>query len=367
MDDLNPASDSPERGSRDLLSAHQSRGHASIVRLTRAWYVACASSELRAAPLPRTVLGIPLAIFRSATGASALLDRCPHRNVALSKGRVNAGELECPYHGWRFDGSGTCTAVPGLLSSPTAAPSRCADAYPVREQDGLVWIWMAPETPPLTPPFRIPHVDDPDYTVVRLQMTLPGSLLSALENMLDVPHTSFLHGGLFRSAKTRNRIIARVARTASGVECEYVGEPRPKGLIGAILAPGGGVVTHFDRFLMPCLGQVEYRLGPKSHILATQAMTPESDYITRTYAVAAFRLPIPGFLIRPFIEPIVRSILKQDAWVLREQSDAVRRFGGERHTNTDIDLLGPDIWHLLRKAERGEVATPASREIELTV
>ncbi|MBT9556736.1 MAG: aromatic ring-hydroxylating dioxygenase subunit alpha [Myxococcales bacterium] len=367
MLDQPSVNDAPERGAHDLLSVRQTRGHASIVRLTRAWYVACASSELKLAPLSRTVLGVPLALFRSEAGAAALLDRCPHRNVALSKGRVNAGELECPYHGWRFDGSGTCTAVPGLLSGLASAPSRCADAYPVVEQDGLVWVWMAPDSTPPSPPYRIPHVDDPNYTVVRLQMTLPGSLLAALENMLDVPHTSFLHGGLFRSAKARNTIVARVARTADGVECEYVGEPRPKGLIGAILAPGGGVVTHFDRFLMPCIGQVEYRLGPKSHILATQAMTPESDYVTRTYAVAAFRLPIPGFLVRPFIEPIVRAILKQDAWVLREQSEAVRRFGGERHTSTDIDLLGPDIWHLLRKAERGEVATPASREIELSV
>src|SRR4051794_21563853 len=90
-------------------------GRFTNVRLSSHWYVACLASELRDRPMARTVLGVPMVLFRDSSGSpAALLDRCPHRNVPLSAGRCNDGELECRYHGWRFDSSGTCLDVPGL-------------------------------------------------------------------------------------------------------------------------------------------------------------------------------------------------------------------------------------------------------------
>ena len=66
-------------------------------------------------PLARTLLGVPLVLFRDARGEPAvLLDRYPHRQAPLSAGRLHEGELTRPYHGWRFDGSGRCTRVPGV-------------------------------------------------------------------------------------------------------------------------------------------------------------------------------------------------------------------------------------------------------------
>ena len=353
-----------------VLTPPATRPHLAVTSLPKAWYVACTSTELRDKPLARTVLGIPLVVFRSAAGAAALLDRCPHRNVPLSEGKVVNSELECAYHGWRFDGQGACVSVPGLLDTPAGAPARCAVRYPCEEQDGLVWVWCDPDTAPTSKPYVIPGVSDKRYTIARLEMDLPSTLLSALENLLDVPHTAFLHAGLFRSAKVRNRITAKIRRTADGVECQYIGEPRPTGLIGRVLAPGGGIVEHYDRFMMPCIGQVEYKMGESSHIIATQVMTPITDFLTRTYAVLAFRMPIPGAVVRPILEPVIRRILKQDAWVLQKITDNVTRFGGERFTHTDIDLVGPDIWYLLRRAERGELDREAAfseREVSLEV
>src|SRR6185437_13083032 len=76
-----------------------------VVRVLDAWYVACTSAELGEQPLARMVLGVPLVLFRG-PAASALLDRCPHRNVPLSLGSVDHGELKCRYHGWRFNAGG---------------------------------------------------------------------------------------------------------------------------------------------------------------------------------------------------------------------------------------------------------------------
>src|SRR5262245_19283114 len=86
------------------------KAHLSVARLANYWYFACQSRELGKRPLARTVLGVPLVIFRGEGGKpAALLDRCPHRNAPLSIGRViGGGRLECAYHGWQFDGAGAC-------------------------------------------------------------------------------------------------------------------------------------------------------------------------------------------------------------------------------------------------------------------
>jgi hypothetical protein len=69
--------------------------------------------------------------------------------------------------------------------------------------------------------------------------------------------------------------------------------------------------------------------------------------------VVSFRLRIPAALVRPLLEPIAGRILRQDAKILRQQASTIRRFGGEQFTSTEIDLLGPHIWRMLKQAEAG--------------
>ena len=83
------------------------------------WYVVAASRDVESKPKPFLLNGLPLVTFRDSTGQSvALLDRCAHRNAPLSAGRVINGNIRCHYHGWEFDGGGTCKAVPGLCGEP---------------------------------------------------------------------------------------------------------------------------------------------------------------------------------------------------------------------------------------------------------
>src|SRR5258706_15323621 len=85
-----------------ILAPPHTKPHLSVAKLTRFFYVACLAEELGASPLPRVIAGVPLVLFRSGGRAAALIDRCPHRNVPLSLGRVLAdGRLECAYHGWQ--------------------------------------------------------------------------------------------------------------------------------------------------------------------------------------------------------------------------------------------------------------------------
>lgn len=341
----------------EKLNPPETKGHVSVARLTRFWYVACQSEDLSHKPLARTILGVPLVLFRDAEGkAAALLDRCPHRNVPLSLGRVvQGGRLECVYHGWQFEGSGRCVHVPGLLAD--TARDRRAPAARVREQDGFVWLCPELDTEPEGAPFALQRPGSGYARVVR-EVETEATLHATVENALDVPHTAFLHRGLFRGGK-QNQISATVRRSADRVEVQYEGEPRPSGIAGRVLSPSGGVIEHWDRFILPSVAQVEYRMGSDVHFLVTSLCTPESDFRTRMWAVVEFRTRFPSRAVARVLEPFALRIFGQDARILRAQADNIRRFGGEQYMSTDLDFLGPHIWRLLKQAEQGEPAADA--------
>jgi phenylpropionate dioxygenase-like ring-hydroxylating dioxygenase large terminal subunit len=354
------------------LTPPQTKGVTSVARVTDDWYVACFSGDLRRGrQLPLTLMGTPLVLFRGRDGAlGALLDRCPHRNVPLSDGAVVGDHLQCGYHGWEFDAGGACRSVPGLVGEP-GGKARCAPSYPVREQDGVVWVYATPDVEPEREPYRFPLQEERGYTTVRYMVEAQGSLHAVAENALDVPHTAFLHKGLFRGTGTTNELKVDVRRWHDRVEAEYIGEPPPRGLAARILAVGKtGTVTHFDRFFLPCVAQVEYRLGERSHFCVSAALTPVGDFHTRLFAVISFRMPLPGWLVRLFLTPVGKWIFSQDARVLARQTGNVQAFGGEQFASTDLDVLGQHILSLLRAAERGDRAPleePQAKTISMIV
>jgi len=336
-------------------------------RLTRAWYVACASAEFEDGPVARTILGTPIVLFRGAGGApAALLDRCAHRNIALSLGKVVDRRLECAYHGWQYAEDGKCVKVPGLCGE-AEKPARAVPRFAALEQDGFVWVFATPDAEPQGRPFAVPALGEGAVEVRRV-VEVESPLHAALENALDVPHTAVLHRGLFRGERAPCRIKARVSRTPEGVQAEYLGEQRPGGWAAKILSPSGGVVTHFDRFILPSIAQVEYRLGTEAHFLVTSICTPVEDFRTRLHAVISFRTRLPGWLVKLVLNPVAMKIFRQDASILKAQGEALRRWGGAHYTSTAIDVLGLQIARLLRRAETGEEPGEEwSREIELEV
>src|SRR6478736_5347087 len=104
------------------------------------WTIVASARDVRREKLyPRTVAGERVVLFRDAEGKpAALIDRCPHRGVALSLGKLRDGIVECPFHGWRFDAAGRNCLVPW---NPDAKRQPLgAAALPVRETNGLLWL-----------------------------------------------------------------------------------------------------------------------------------------------------------------------------------------------------------------------------------
>lgn len=107
------------------------------------WWIVALSEQLAPAKTLAVVCnGQQLALFRNGAGAVfALEDRCPHRRVPLSPGQVRQDGLQCPYHGWTFDGaSGRCTDIPNLRRDEKIPPA-AAVAYPVAELNGFIHVF----------------------------------------------------------------------------------------------------------------------------------------------------------------------------------------------------------------------------------
>ena len=107
------------------------------------WHPVVATQALRAGHgvLAARVLGQDLALWRSADGLpQAWEDRCPHRGVRLSLGRVVGNQLACAYHGWEYAaGTGRCMTIPAMPREPVPGKV-CARTYAVREAQAMVWV-----------------------------------------------------------------------------------------------------------------------------------------------------------------------------------------------------------------------------------
>jgi nitrite reductase/ring-hydroxylating ferredoxin subunit len=317
------------------------------------WYVVSSSRQLRAKPRRVLLDWLPLVAFRDSHGRPvALVDRCPHRNAPLSAGRIVGDHVQCHYHGWEFDGAGRCKAVPGLCGEP-GHPARRVPSFACRDSQGWVWVYSEPDAKPEHAPYRIPCADEKGYLTIREHLEMPGSLDAVAENALDVPHTAFVHGGLFRGNRDRQPIEVVIRALDDGVEAQFIGESRPEGLVGRLLAPQGGEVFHWDRFVLPCIAQVEYRLGEHSHLITTAALTPRSPTVTDLFATVAVRVPIPSPILRTVFKRVAMRILRQDIEILRRQTEQIERFGREEFASTEIDVLGLRIKKLLRESAAG--------------
>ncbi|HEX4194727.1 MAG TPA: Rieske 2Fe-2S domain-containing protein, partial [Stellaceae bacterium] len=104
------------------------------------WYVAAWDWEVRRQELlARTICNEPIVFWRGEDGkAVALEDRCCHRHMPLSHGRLRGDHVECPYHGLTYDGTGACVRVPSQDMIPKAARVR---SFPVVERYHWIWVW----------------------------------------------------------------------------------------------------------------------------------------------------------------------------------------------------------------------------------
>jgi len=329
------------------------------------WQIACLARELRGKPLKVTLRNHPIVVFRDGSGLPvALEDRCAHRNVPLSLGRVCNGRLQCAYHGWEYDSDGRVAHVPALPPD-AACPSARVPKFRVLEQDGFIWI--APGSAGLSgDPPRFAHINEPGWSTFVMKTRFRGTVEACLENFLDCPHATFVHRFWFRSPSAK-AVKAVIKTLPDGVVAEYFEEPRERSVVWSLLSPRGGVMRHTDRFIAPATSRVDYGFPNGWHYVITSSCTEVSASETEVFTVISFRCGMLTPLIRLYFEPLARFIIRQDVKILGAQQANITRFGSPCFTSTRSDLLGPQIAAWRRALRARETPPHIGSEIHVDI
>lgn len=252
----------------------------------RVWTPVVLAEKLRKGKLmPFELAATKIVLFRDSHGAPrGLVDRCPHRGVALSLGKIAPdGCIECPFHGWRFDGAGKTCAVPW---NPDAKLDKLnATPIPVVERAGLIWVYTdvgvdAPSEP------QISELLLRDRTrVTTVDMLWKTHWTRAMENMLDWPHLPFVH----------YKTIGRGMLAAPNSRMDVNWEERPWGAHSSITIDGQAQAGSLD-FRWPNIMNLFIPMPENKLVLAATAI-PVNATTTRMLLVSYRR-----FLTSPLFD-----------------------------------------------------------------
>lgn len=175
--------------------------------LKNLWYFVVHGSELVAGKLlPKEILGERIVFARDANGRPfALRDNCPHRGVPLSQGWYDGKIIQCCYHGWKFDSTGTCTEIPALFDDKFDSTKIKVFNYPCREINGTIWVYIPQNKARIenldahVPNLLVPA--DKKFLLVE-KVTMPADIDHAVIGLIDPAHVTFVHQSWYwRSAK----------------------------------------------------------------------------------------------------------------------------------------------------------------------
>ncbi len=289
--------------------------------LTDIWYFALPGAELKpGAMAPLTLLGQPLLFGRAADGeVFALRDICPHRGIPLSCGRFDGREVECCYHGWRFDRQGQCTAIPSLVDGQEFDIGRIrVKRYPVREANGLVWVWMGDGEPDVAPP-ALPEAPAQLRPAMVERMDFPCHIDHAVVGLMDPAHGPFVHKSWFWRSR---RSIHEKAKAFGPSELGFVMKRhRPSSNSRAYKVLGGTPETEIA-FRLPGIRTEHIRVGANA-VWNLTCVTPVDAATTRITNLFFWTLPWLG-LLKPVLRPIARTFLGQDRDVVVMQQRGLR-------------------------------------------
>ena len=329
------------------------------------WYVAAYSSEVGDDLLARTICGEPIVFYRdSANQPVALADRCVHRRYPLSRSTRVGDSIICGYHGFTYDTGGTCLAVPGQARVPRTARVR---SYPLHEQDSFVWIWIgdADPTPAATIP-RAPWFNSGTYTTVRGMEPLQARHSLLLDNLMDLSHETYLHGGYIGTPEVAETPITTQADEETGVI--RVSRRMDDAECPPFYAESTGIAGRITRwqdveYFAPCLYQLHSRIAPVGtvppadgpddqafHVEVGYALTPETETSTHDFWLVARDFALDDERVTDFLYTSNREVVMQDVVALNLLENLIQADGDAyQELSINIDAGGLAARRLIKK------------------
>ena len=343
------------------------------------WFAAGFSAEFPAGALQRRIIaGRPIVMWRTRHGEVVGLDaRCVHKCFPLWDGRLlDNDRLECGYHGFIFDSSGRCVAIPALHDERDRIPQAARQAkFPVTEKNGLVWVWPGnskrseeigvPDTP---------EIDGPDWETRNAEpVSVRANYRLLIENLFDLTHFYPLHAGNIGSLADA-RVPVEIVRST------WAGNPIVKTIRRR--APQSLPPTTRDRFglehgeqlqvhqmIGPGLFQVHVSVAPEGCLGTTseqgfvlyQTITPESDdtLIWRRSTSCRVGTKWAADRSKPLVDAIVAGapvVVAQDKWAIERQQEMLAfadQGYREVHVKTDgAMMMARQVLNRMEAAER---------------
>jgi len=304
--------------------------------LYQKWFVVGRADRIGTKPVAAILLKQPIVLARvDGKNVVGYEDRCPHRQVPLSAGRIVDRTLQCAYHGWRFDPSGTLVELPGMPVG-NCLPNVRARAIDVMENGGFVWARLERNNDTSIPP-AIQSLADENRRFI-WQSTWHAGAADILENVLDPLHTHFVHRGLIRFSATRRDTVASCSTTASGFTVDYKGNAQQSGLIYRLFESP----REFERahFYEPGSVQLDYGYRNGSRVRISIHVSPESSHRTNVFGTLHIDGRwAPAWAVRLFVWPLIRRVANQDRDILALQAANIRRFPERKDAVTPFDLV----------------------------
>ncbi|MGQ4513024.1 Rieske 2Fe-2S domain-containing protein [Streptomyces sp. DW26H14] len=298
------------------------------------WYVAAYGSEVGRELFSRTVCGEPVLLWRTEDGAvTAMSDRCVHRRFPLSQqpSHLAGDRLVCGYHGFTYGADGVCVAVPGQRRVPRSA--RLA-SYPVAESDSFVWVWIGDREradEKLIP--RAPWLDHPGYATVRGLEPLAARYGLLVDNLLDLSHETYLHGGYIGTPEVADTPITTEVDETAGVV--RVSRHMDDAACPPFYARSTGIEGRITRwqdieYHAPCLYLLHSRIAPAGspppaadgsdpdafHVEVVYAITPETESSTHDFWAVARDFALDDEEVGAFLQENNRTVVLQDVVAL---------------------------------------------------
>ena len=342
------------------------------------WYVAAYGAEVgREQILGRTVLGEPIALYRTEDGtAVGLADRCVHRRFPLSESRLEGDTVVCGYHGFTYDQRGACVFVPGQTRIPRTAR---VGAYPVVEQDSFVWVWIGdPAQADATRIPRAPWLDDPGYTTVCGMEPLDARAGLLIDNLMDLSHETYLHGGYIGTPEVANTPITTEVDDEAGVV--YVSRHMADADCPPFYATSTGIQGRITRwqdieFHPPCLYLLHSRIAPVGvlppadgpddaafHVEVVYAITPSTDEHTYDFWAVARDFAAGDEGVSEFLRESNRTVVLQDVKALNILEKVLQsEADGYQELSINIDTGGLAARRIIDRMAAGDARVGAAR------
>lgn len=286
------------------------------------WYVAAFGPLLkRGEKLPVTLLGQQVLLLRDKDGkVSALKDFCPHRGIPLRHGTFDGCEVECCYHGWRFDMEGKCTSIPSLADQATDVSKIKTGKLDCVEQDGLIWVYVtAPNKPqvPQVPPPEMPAPITGGFKLVD-SLHFPCMIDHAVIGLMDPSHGPYVHKSWWwRTKKSMHLKAKQFAPRGHGFAMV---SHKPSSNSRAYKILGGDRTTEIS-FQLPGLRTEHITIG-KHHVVLLTALTPVDTANTMLHQFMYTTLPLLK-LLRPLLLPFGKAFLQQDFKIVKLQQEGL--------------------------------------------